>query len=73
MKVLVTGGSGFVGWHLVQALLRRGDQVRCLVRPASRPLLAGQQVEIVPGDLTDGESVRRGVSGVEVVYHCAAD
>jgi dihydroflavonol-4-reductase len=73
MKVLVTGGSGFVGWHLVQALLRRGDQVRCLVRPASMPLLRGQPVEIVPGDLTDEQSVRRGVQGVEVVYHCAAD
>jgi len=73
MKVLVTGGSGFVGWHLVQALLRRGDQVRCLVRPVSRPLLLGQPVEIVPGDLTDEESVRRGVQGVDVVYHCAAD
>jgi dihydroflavonol-4-reductase len=73
MKVLVTGGSGFVGWHLVQALLRRGDQVRCLVRPASMPLLQGQPVEIVPGDLTDEQSVRRAVQGVEVVYHCAAD
>ena len=73
MKVLVTGGSGFVGWHLVQALLRRGDQVRCLVRPGSLPLLRGQPVEIVPGDLTDEPSVRRGVQGVEGVYHCAAD
>jgi dihydroflavonol-4-reductase len=73
MKTLVTGASGFVGWHLVQALLRRGDEVRCLVRSASRPLLDGQPVEIVPGDLTDTESVRRAVRGIEVVYHCAAD
>ena len=73
MRALVTGGSGFVGWHLVQALLRRGDEVRCLVRPASRPLLERQPVALFPGDLTDADSVRRAVRDVEVVYHCAAD
>jgi dihydroflavonol-4-reductase len=73
MKVFVTGASGFVGWHLVQALLGRGDEVRCLVRASSRSLLDGLPVEPVIGDLTDPASVRRGITGVEAVYHCAAD
>lgn len=73
MKVFVTGASGFVGWHLVQALLRRGDEVRCLVRAPSRRCLDGLPVEPVVGDLSDAGSVRRGVTGVDAVYHCAAD
>jgi dihydroflavonol-4-reductase len=73
MKVFVTGATGFVGWHLMEALLARGDDVRCLVRPASRHLLAGRPVEIVLGDLTDAACVRQALRGIEAVYHCAAD
>ena len=73
MKVFVTSATGFVGGHLVEALLARGEEVRCLVRPASRSLLEGRRLEAVVGDLTDLESIRRGVDGAEVVYHCAAD
>ena len=73
MKVFVTGATGFVGWHLVEALLSRGDEVRCLARPASAALLDGSKSEVALGDLTDFESLRRGMRGVEAVYHCAAD
>ena len=74
MRVLVTGGTGFVGGHLVRALLDRGHEVRCLARAESRlDNLDGLAVEIVTGDLTDREAVRRAVAGSDQVYHCAAD
>jgi dihydroflavonol-4-reductase len=71
---LVTGGTGFIGAHVVRVLLRRGGQVRCLVRPSSRrDNLEGLSVEIAVGDVTDPESLRRALAGVKTVYHCAAD
>ena len=71
---LVTGGTGFIGAHVVRALLSRGREVRCLVRPASRRAnLEGLAVEIVEGDVTDAESVRRAVRGCSTVFHVAAD
>ena len=73
MKVFVTGATGFVGWHLMEALLARGDEVHCLVRPSSRRLLEGRKARPILGDLTDFDSLRKGLAGVEVVYHCAAD
>ncbi len=73
MTVFLTGATGFVGWHVLQALLRRGDRVRCLVRAQSRHLLADQPVEPLHGDLRDAGSLRAGIDGVDEVYHCAAD
>ena len=71
---LVTGGNGFVGCHVVRALLARGDQVRVLAREnADLSALAGLPVEIVRGDLRYFDSVARAVSGCNEVYHVAAD
>ena len=74
MLVLVTGGTGFVGSHLVRGLLARGEQVRCLVRPTS-PLdnLKDLNVEFATGDLRDLDSLKRAAKDCNVVYHCAAD
>jgi dihydroflavonol-4-reductase len=68
--VLVTGGTGFIGAHVVRALLARGDEVRVTARPASRGGLP-QDVERVTADVTDRRAVRRAVRGVERVFHVA--
>ena len=73
MLTMVTGATGFVGNHLVTALLERGDQVRALVRdPARASALAERGVELVAGDITDEAALGRAVAGVECVYHSAA-
>ncbi|WP_433327426.1 NAD-dependent epimerase/dehydratase family protein [Spirillospora sp. CA-294931] len=74
MKVLVTGASGFLGGHIVDACVAAGDSVRALVRPSSdrSHLLTVPGVEIVEGDLTDEASLRAAAEGVEAVHHSAA-
>ena len=73
MKALVTGGTGFLGAHVVRALLKRNVRVRVLARPCSdRRNLQGLPVEIVEGDVTDLPSVRRAVQGCQLVFHAAA-
>lgn len=74
MSMLVTGGTGFLGSHLVRVLLERGEQVRCLTRRASRlDNLTDLPVEVVTGDLRDLDSLRKAAKGCRVIYHCAAD
>ncbi|MFV1958172.1 MAG: NAD-dependent epimerase/dehydratase family protein [Planctomycetota bacterium] len=73
MRVLLTGGHGFVGSHLVDALLARGDRVRCLHRRRTRPeSLVGKEVEVAHGDVRDAGAVARAIEGVDEVYHLAA-
>ena len=74
MKMLVTGASGFLGSHLVDMLVERGDEVRALVRPGGETnhLRTLPGVEIIHGDLTDAASLRSAVRGVGRVYHVAA-
>jgi uncharacterized protein YbjT (DUF2867 family) len=68
--ILVTGASGFVGRHVVQALLAAGKDVRALVRDPKKGAELG--CELVEGDMTDAASLRRAVEGVEAVIHLVA-
>ncbi|HRC85639.1 MAG TPA: NAD-dependent epimerase/dehydratase family protein [Thermoanaerobaculia bacterium] len=72
-RVLVTGGSGFIGGRLVERLVRdEGARVRVLVRnPASAVRLARFPLEFVHGDVTDPRAAAAAVDGCEVVFHCA--
>jgi dTDP-L-rhamnose 4-epimerase len=76
-RVLVTGGLGFVGSHVVDALVERGDEVRVLDRlhplsHAAEPGYRNPGAEYVPGDLRDPETARAAVRGVTAVSHQAA-
>ena len=72
MNVALTGATGFVGSHLVDALLDGGHAVSCLVRtPARAAALEKRGARLVPGALDDPEALRRLVDGAEVVHHVA--
>src|SRR5581483_11572666 len=77
-RVLITGGAGFVGSHLADALLDRGCTVRVFdnlssqVHPQGRPPYLSGEVELVRGDMLDIESLRGAVRGVDVIFHFAA-
>ena len=76
MKTLVTGGAGFIGSHLAEALVRRGDKVRVvdnLSAGAMKNLKAVKsRIEFLRGDIRDPAVLKRAVRGVQVVYHQAA-
>jgi dihydroflavonol-4-reductase len=73
MKVLVTGGTGFIGSSIVRALLLAGHHVRALVREgADTRNLAGLDIERVTGDITDPESLTAAIRGCTHVFHAAA-
>jgi UDP-glucose 4-epimerase len=74
VKVLVTGGAGFIGSNLAHGLLARGDAVRVLdnFSTGSRENLAGLDIEVIEGELRSYERVHNAVRGVEVVFHLGA-
>jgi NADH dehydrogenase len=68
--ILLTGGTGFVGGHLLRRLRADGRAVRCLVRNAGRT--AGLDCELVEGDVADPAALRRAVEGCDAVIHLVA-
>ncbi|RZK76914.1 MAG: NAD-dependent epimerase/dehydratase family protein, partial [Methylobacterium sp.] len=81
--VLITGGAGFIGRFVGDELLRRGDRVRVLdslieqvhgdLDASGRPPLLNPEVELIRGDVRDGEVVARALEGVDSVIHLAAE
>lgn len=78
-KILVTGGAGFIGSHLVDALIERGHSVRVLdalveqVHQNQRPDHLDFRVEFLHGDVCDPELLRRALEDVQIVFHQAAE
>ena len=76
MKVLVTGGAGFIGSHLVEALVKRGDAVRVLDNFSSGKLeflnSVRKSIQLVRGDVTQPADCAKAARGVRVVFHLAA-
>ncbi len=73
MRVFVTGGTGFIGGHVVRKLRERGDEVRALVRTPSRgTALQELGCELVAGSLADRDAIRAGMEGCDAVIHGAA-
>src|ERR1700745_2782273 len=75
-KVLVTGGAGFIGSHLVDALVARGDEVRVLdnfsTGRAENLAQVRGRIEVIEADLIDASAVASAVEGVDCVFHLAA-
>jgi nucleoside-diphosphate-sugar epimerase len=70
MRALVTGATGFVGGHLTQALLRRGDSVRVLARTAARAAaLASAGADVRVGDVGEAASIAGIADGIDTVFH----
>lgn len=72
MKVLVTGGAGFIGSHVVDKLLARGVQVYVFDLPAVSHRVSVNGAEFIPGSILDLDSIRAALPGMDAVYHMAA-
>jgi dihydroflavonol-4-reductase len=75
LTAFVTGATGFLGSHVARALADGGADLRLLVRPTSniRNLAALEKADRVPGDLRDPLSLKKAMSGCDIVFHVAAD
>src|SRR5579872_242648 len=77
-KILITGGAGFVGSHLADALLRAGHEVRIFdnlspqVHGSGLPAYLPRDIEFVQGDMRDARAVARAVKDVDIIFHLAA-
>ena len=80
-KVLVTGAGGFIGSHLVEELVKQGEEVRAIVRYNSRderglledlPKEIQSQIEVVSGDLKDPDGVKKAIKGCTKIFHLGA-
>jgi dTDP-L-rhamnose 4-epimerase len=78
MKILITGGAGFIGSHTADALIAKGHQVRLLdnlqptVHPKGRPDYLNPEAAFVQGDVRDADTWRKALKDIEAVYHLAA-
>lgn len=74
-KVFITGATGFVGTHLVNANLAKGNTVRAFVLPNDPEIrnLQNKNVEIIYGDIRNYEDIKKGLNDdIDIVFHCAA-
>src|SRR5687767_1476198 len=80
MRILITGGAGFIGSHLCDELLQHGHRVRVLDNlsaqvhgdASERPAYLGAEIELLRGDVRDPASVQQALDGIDAVYHLAA-
>jgi dihydroflavonol-4-reductase len=73
MRVFVTGGTGFIGGHVVSSLRARGDAVKTLIRDRTKGVgLAERGCELVSGSLADRPSLEAGMAGCDALIHGAA-
>src|SRR6185369_2011797 len=78
-NILVTGGAGFIGSHLVDALVARGHQVRVLdaivpqVHVTGEPQYLNPEAEFIRGDVCDTALLEELIDGIDVIYHEAAE
>jgi dihydroflavonol-4-reductase len=70
VRAFITGGSGFIGSHLIDALLEKGWQVRALAH--SRRILQEGKVEVARGDIADSELLKQSLKGTDVLFHLAS-
>jgi dihydroflavonol-4-reductase len=73
VKAFLTGGTGFIGGHVARLLRERGDEVVALVRsPGKAAALRELGCELIEGDLSSEDAIRRGVEGADAVFHVGA-